>query len=684
MLPTSAKRGVLNLGYPCMVRRLKNGKVTSKITQKTLLGLKGMTAYQKLVELTNQNLDGLDVTLDYNFVHNVRFYRCYSDLFPHISNRKLDGVLGAELTKKFRNLDAFDQKLKKIGKKLFFYGIRLTFHPNEYACLGSPNQDVIDYSIIDLDWHGRMVLKCVEGAKEFVDQCKENEKSTNLKQSKKTDAKNKVVVESSKKKEGSANKSIKETKDNETENSDSKYNPPNFSVDDQTKWPELSHEAVDSHFNNTVFVLHGGGVYGDKQEALKRWGKTYESLPKHIKDYLVIENDEKNYSPQDLLPLSIKHDMPIVLDFFHQECFELTHEDAPHCDFSEIIPKVRAVWKKRNKRIKFHISGQQSERRLGTHSHFCNTIPQEIKDLQDSGIDVDIMLECKAKEFALYDCLDHNSDRITMKNPLRSAYSTFLSSLDQSKIGDIDLDKNKDLLLITDEEKAVIMKIMNDGKVLSLEEIDHEKALDGVVGNNIRVSASQRIEEIRDSSIKFSKKSIVSKSTQLPDKPKGGRRVKQNPKLKKNLKGHSNHEDDDDERKPCCCSEEEISLKSDVSENESFNSDLLYDSEEESKKNKNKARIQLSNSGKKSKINSSIKKKLDSRMQLEKNKDRSDDSSDESFEFDVAKRIAKGKAQIAKAQQKFKVMDKVLGQKNTVLAGVSKGKGRNLKKIKND
>jgi UV DNA damage repair endonuclease len=56
-----------------------------------LLSLKGKAAYDRLVELSRENLEGLDHTIDYNFIHNVRFYRCYSDIFPHISNRKLEG-----------------------------------------------------------------------------------------------------------------------------------------------------------------------------------------------------------------------------------------------------------------------------------------------------------------------------------------------------------------------------------------------------------------------------------------------------------------------------------------------------------------------------------------------------------------------------------------------------------------
>jgi UV DNA damage repair endonuclease len=283
--------------------------------------------------------------------------------------------LGKKLTEEFRSLKPFEDKLKLIGKKLFLYGQRLTFHPNEYACLGSPKQSVIDYSITDLDWHGRMVLMCIEGAKEFV---REQEEFVKNGEKRKAPAKKvvKVVAKKGKKrtkkgkKDAASTQAGSEESMEEEENPQDKYNPEGFTADRQTTWRTFTEEAVDAHFSQTVFVLHGGGVYGDKKAAMKRWGETFDNLPKHIKDYVVIENDEKNYCPHDLLPMCEKHDVPMVVDYFHQECYEILHDEYPDNQWSEVIPRVQAIWKKRNKKIKFHISGQQAERRIGTHSHY--------------------------------------------------------------------------------------------------------------------------------------------------------------------------------------------------------------------------------------------------------------------------------------------------------------------------
>jgi UV DNA damage repair endonuclease len=80
-----------------------------------------------MVKVAIKNLEALESTLDYNFKHNIKFYRCSDNLFPFIANRKFRGHLGKVLWLTYRSLRPFEEKLKQIGKKLFVYGIRLTF-----------------------------------------------------------------------------------------------------------------------------------------------------------------------------------------------------------------------------------------------------------------------------------------------------------------------------------------------------------------------------------------------------------------------------------------------------------------------------------------------------------------------------------------------------------------------------
>jgi len=34
----------------------------------------------------------------------------------------------------------------------------------------------------------------------------------------------------------------------------------------------------------SVMVVHGGGTYGNKEETIKRWGKQFKQLPKHVQN----------------------------------------------------------------------------------------------------------------------------------------------------------------------------------------------------------------------------------------------------------------------------------------------------------------------------------------------------------------------------------------------------------------
>ena len=62
-------------------------------------------------------------------------------------------------------------------------------------------------------------------------------------------------------------------------------------------------EDIEKFYRDTVFIIHGGGAYGDKKETLKRWAKTYQNLPENIKKRIVVENDERSYNPMDLIDM---------------------------------------------------------------------------------------------------------------------------------------------------------------------------------------------------------------------------------------------------------------------------------------------------------------------------------------------------------------------------------------------
>ena len=383
-------KAVVRLGYPCMNLSLADCK-TRTVTQTTMQGVKDKEkAFDRLLEIGKHNLLNLSRTLDWNYLNRITFFRIYSDLFPHMSNKNLSSFIGDKRTKDYQNLEPFKEEIKRIGKKIFEYGIRVTFHPNEYSCLGSPTEEVVAMAVQDIKWQALMIdlLENADPAKK---------------------------------------------------------------------------EAYKNHFKDSVLIMHGGGQYGDKKATLTRWAKVYNDLPEFIRKRLVIENDERNYSPFDLLSFSEDNLIPVVIDFFHQECYELIHPNEPTVkNWSYILDRTVPVWHKRNMIPKYHVSEQQPDRRIGTHSHFAHKIPDALlkRQLDFPNQPFDIMLECKMKDLALTKCRNLHPD---------------LETLDSKR-----------------DDKAVteLIKKMNGGKYPDLSELSEKEKGALVEGHSHSVKAT--------------------------------------------------------------------------------------------------------------------------------------------------------------------------------------------------
>ena len=69
-----------------------------------------------------------------------------------------------------------------------------------------------------------------------------------------------------------------------------------------------------------VINLHAGGVYGDKPAALERLGANLAYLPAAARSRLTFENDDRSYTPADLLDFCLTHGLPLVYDLHHHRC----------------------------------------------------------------------------------------------------------------------------------------------------------------------------------------------------------------------------------------------------------------------------------------------------------------------------------------------------------------------------
>lgn len=171
----------------------------------------------------------------------------------------------------------------------------------------------------------------------------------------------------------------------------------------QNAFGELNHhcEILDRMGldKNSVIIIHGGGVYGDKCKALERLENNIINLPKNTRDRLVLENCEMSYTIEDLLPISEKLKVPLVIDYHHDSIYESAQKIDNYYD------RVFKVWNDREIKPKVHVSNSipgvtQDDNKTVRRKH-SDYIQFFHESLLKIDFPIDVMLECKMKEAAI-------------------------------------------------------------------------------------------------------------------------------------------------------------------------------------------------------------------------------------------------------------------------------------------
>jgi UV DNA damage endonuclease len=142
--------------------------------------------------------------------------------------------------------------------------------------------------------------------------------------------------------------------------------------------------------------IHCNGVYGDKLSAMDRFCENFKRLSPSVQKRLTVENDDKAsmYSVKDLMYIHEKIGIPIVFDYHHHtfQTGDLTEEQA--------LSLAVSTWPKDIKPV-VHYSESKSlheennKLKPQAHSDYIKSLPNTY------GIDVDIMVEAKAKELSI-------------------------------------------------------------------------------------------------------------------------------------------------------------------------------------------------------------------------------------------------------------------------------------------
>lgn len=142
--------------------------------------------------------------------------------------------------------------------------------------------------------------------------------------------------------------------------------------------------------------IHVGATYGDKYSAAETWCKNFARLSEGVRTRLTIENDDKAnmYSVKDLYELiHSKTGIPIVFDYHHHTFCDggQSTEEALNLAVSTWNGIKPATHYSESKSL--HESNNSINPRA--HSDFISN------KINDYGLDIDVMIEAKAKELAL-------------------------------------------------------------------------------------------------------------------------------------------------------------------------------------------------------------------------------------------------------------------------------------------
>ena len=144
--------------------------------------------------------------------------------------------------------------------------------------------------------------------------------------------------------------------------------------------------------------IHIGGAYGEHEKTMARFCKNFTKLSASAQARLTVENDDRVslFSTKMLYNGVSRHiDIPIVFDSHHHE---LGKQDST---YREAFYMARETWQRRNAKQQCHHSNSKKNYeddsvKVTAHSDWYYT------PFENFGEQVDVVLECKKKERALF------------------------------------------------------------------------------------------------------------------------------------------------------------------------------------------------------------------------------------------------------------------------------------------
>ncbi len=157
-----------------------------------------------------------------------------------------------------------------------------------------------------------------------------------------------------------------------------------------------------------VIIIHGGGGYGDNEQALVRLGENLQKFEQRftgLRNYLCIENDDKVFTAEEIYNFCNQHGYRMIFDFHHHRC-NLSFDGVSE---EEIANLAASTWQ--GTTPVYHISSPKdgwNSKKPRLHADYIdpNDFPEFLLD-RDCVLEV----EAKAKESAIAKLLANRVDK---------------------------------------------------------------------------------------------------------------------------------------------------------------------------------------------------------------------------------------------------------------------------------
>lgn len=158
-----------------------------------------------------------------------------------------------------------------------------------------------------------------------------------------------------------------------------------------------------------VLNIHVGGAFGDKKKALEDFAKGYARLSAEARRRITLENDDRTFTPEDLLPFCKNMGIPLVYDVHHHRC---------NPDALSIEEATRGALETWNREPLFHISSPLDGWKGPFPQRHHDFI--QLRDFPAFWLDLDITveIEAKAKEVAILKLMRALKRRASIKNTI--------------------------------------------------------------------------------------------------------------------------------------------------------------------------------------------------------------------------------------------------------------------------